>query len=258
MTNLPSTLTSIGEYAFYSCNKLEQIAIPASVTVMSYNAFRYCYTTVFLMEHLEQPAQWDTYWVTAGCQMVWGYDGAERTYTFKTNGGKAIEPIKSQYAVALPIPVREGYVFMGWYDNSKFQGEALPNVYYSVNKTTVYAKWMTQAEFDALVGTNFGNAIEVAIGQPITIEIDEAGEYVYLVFNNTGSTAYGYISCDFANGVAAMDCYRGADQKFDRDASDSDLSNGAQFFMLNGLNYFVIYLEDPDATGTFTVTVDMS
>ena len=255
---LPSTLTSIGEYAFYSCNKLEQVAIPASVTVMSYNAFRYCYTTVFLMEHLEQPAQWDTYWVTAGCQMVWGYDGAERTYTFKTNGGKAIEPIKSQYAVALPIPVREGYVFMGWYDNSKFQGEALPNVYYSVNKTTVYAKWMTQAEFDALVGTNFGNAIEVAIGQPITIEIDEAGEYVYLVFNNTGSTAYGYISCDFANGVAAMDCYRGADQKFDRDASDSDLSNGAQFFMLNGLNYFVIYLEDPDATGTFTVTVDMS
>lgn len=256
--SLPSTLTSIGDYAFYRCASLQQVAICEQVANMGYYAFRDCYTTVFLVGHDAQPAAWNQYWVTDTSQIIWGYDGADRTYTFKTNGGEAIDPVTSKFAITLPTPVREGHVFMGWYDNAKFSGDALPQIYYSTNKTTVYAKWMTQAEFDALVGTNFDNAIEVTIGQPITITIDEAGECVYLVFNNTGDTAYGYLSCDFANGVACMDRYLGEDRKYDRDGSDSNLSNGSDFFMMNGLNYFVIYLEDPTATGTFTVTVDMS
>lgn len=39
---LPSTLTTIGEYAFYECNRLENITIPSGVTIIGKYAFYGC------------------------------------------------------------------------------------------------------------------------------------------------------------------------------------------------------------------------
>jgi hypothetical protein len=40
--DLPSSLTSIGDYAFYGCHNLENIIIPNSVASIGSNAFNYC------------------------------------------------------------------------------------------------------------------------------------------------------------------------------------------------------------------------
>jgi hypothetical protein len=39
---LPSTITSIGNYAFYKCNKLESIEIPSMVVSIGKDAFYEC------------------------------------------------------------------------------------------------------------------------------------------------------------------------------------------------------------------------
>ena len=49
-TMIPNTVTSIGDYAFYSCEELKEITIPASVTSIGNYAFQECtsLTTVFM------------------------------------------------------------------------------------------------------------------------------------------------------------------------------------------------------------------
>ena len=49
-TMIPNTVTSIGDYAFYSCEELKEITIPASVTRIANHAFEFCtsLTTVFM------------------------------------------------------------------------------------------------------------------------------------------------------------------------------------------------------------------
>ena len=41
-TSIPSSVTSIGEYAFYGCTGLTSISIPSSITSIDDNAFSYC------------------------------------------------------------------------------------------------------------------------------------------------------------------------------------------------------------------------
>ena len=227
--------------------------IPSSVKTMGYQAFRYCYTTLFLAETSAKPGGWSEYWVTDTSPVVWGFDGAERIYSFNTNGGTTVAPVASKYAVELPVVTKADHVFVGWYDNAQFTGEPLTGAYYSTTKTTLYAKWMTQAEYDAIAGTSFEEAIEIALGQNVTITIDQAGEYVYLVFNNTGSTAYGYIQCDGTSMQVGADIYTGADPSVN--VCYDSINDGPAFYLMSGINYFVIYLADSTATGTFTVTV---
>ena len=73
------------------------------------------------------------------------------TLTFVTNGGTSISPIteKAGASITPPAdPVKEGYVFNGWYLSENFEGEkqTIPNVMPSENRT-YYAK------FDAVLHT---------------------------------------------------------------------------------------------------------
>ncbi len=40
--NIPSTVTKIGEYAFYKCQSLQTLDIPSSVTEIARHAFNRC------------------------------------------------------------------------------------------------------------------------------------------------------------------------------------------------------------------------
>jgi uncharacterized repeat protein (TIGR02543 family) len=86
------------------------------------------------------------------------------TITFEPNGGDAVEPLESidhGSLVDLPIPIREGYDFMGW-----FRGESMndmPVFNHSVIKSdlTLYARWelksylVTFMSDDALVSNKY-------------------------------------------------------------------------------------------------------
>ena len=67
--------------------------------------------------------------------------------TFVTNGGTAIDAmngIAEGQVVTLPTATKDGYEFIGWYDNAEFNGDAIT----TVNKNaTVYAKFETLGYF---------------------------------------------------------------------------------------------------------------
>lgn len=51
--NLPPTLTTIGDYAFYNCASLKNINIPESITTINFNAFNRC--TSLIINNLSLP-----------------------------------------------------------------------------------------------------------------------------------------------------------------------------------------------------------
>ena len=98
---IPSSVTSLGEYAFYNCSSLASVTIPSSVTEINYGAFINCSAMekivipasvakmgerVFLScssltiycERESQPSNWPSEvsnsW-TGGRPVVWGYKG---------------------------------------------------------------------------------------------------------------------------------------------------------------------------------------
>jgi uncharacterized repeat protein (TIGR02543 family) len=65
------------------------------------------------------------------------------TLSFDTNGGDAIEPItpiENQPVGALPIPVKNGYAFEGWYADAALTIPVTSTSSFAAN-TTLYAKW---------------------------------------------------------------------------------------------------------------------
>jgi uncharacterized repeat protein (TIGR02543 family) len=65
----------------------------------------------------------------------------EVTYSFDTNGGSEVESVKDYGVFEIPTTARDGYVFVGWYDNAELTGEPVKFPYYSSKKLTLYAKW---------------------------------------------------------------------------------------------------------------------
>ena len=63
-------------------------------------------------------------------------------YTFDTNGGSQIESITGGI-IELPTPIKEGYLFYGWYENEDLSGEKINSeYYYSKENCTLYAKYL--------------------------------------------------------------------------------------------------------------------
>ncbi len=63
--------------------------------------------------------------------------------SFLTDGGSTVSDIEVKVGeeVTLPVPIREGYEFAGWYDNENFQGTPITTVSASKGTTVYYAKW---------------------------------------------------------------------------------------------------------------------
>lgn len=67
--------------------------------------------------------------------------------TFETNGGEELEALsglKVGQTVKLPTPVKEGHMFVGWYDNEELTGNSLPKNYTYKEDVTIYALWLKQ------------------------------------------------------------------------------------------------------------------
>lgn len=97
--------------------------------------------------------------VLSSCQNQ-NKDKTKVEIVFRSNGGTSYHNI-SGYAgetIELPTPEKEGYEFKGWYDNSKFAGEALEDIYTIDVGRNLYAKWEAYAgtiKFESNGGTSY-------------------------------------------------------------------------------------------------------
>jgi len=192
---IPASVKSIGEYAFRYNDISGSILLGSALEVIGYRAFYGCGEITFLVPAAEKPEGWDDQWnrecSSDSYPVLWGYTGEDITYTFNSNGGSAVDSITSDAPIDLPAgPTLDGYVFMGWYDNEALEGDAISGQYYNGTKTTLYAKWFTEAEYEALfAGTSWENAIDLTVGETITRDMDDY-QNVWYKYTATESGSY--------------------------------------------------------------------
>lgn len=97
------------------------------------------------------------------------------TFTFETNGGNTIEEMvvsTEDTSFELPTPVKEGFVFDGWYINEELTDPFNFASLLTATEITVYAKWISfVAEYTITFETNGGSAvaaITLASGAAVT------------------------------------------------------------------------------------------
>ncbi|MBU1143737.1 MAG: InlB B-repeat-containing protein, partial [Firmicutes bacterium] len=100
----------------------------------------------------------------------------EYTITYHINGGNVVDENPSHYTVSdddivLVSPTKNGYSFMGWYDNPEFIGNNISIVSNgSFGDLQLYAKWQIN-QYTITFNSNFGNLID-----PITQNYDTTVE----------------------------------------------------------------------------------
>ena len=99
------------------------------------------------------------------------------TVTYEEVEGTACEDVEVNLTMPvgeLPTTRREGYVFMGWYDNAEYTGSPV-TAKYVINEmnVTLYAKWL--AEVTLTINTNEGTAI-APIDTAATLPIESPAE----------------------------------------------------------------------------------
>lgn len=170
--DLPDSLEEIGDSAFNHCSGISMVLIPENVTAIDYSAFYYMADGLVILTPIEsKPSDWSSSAWPSETLVIYGYNGTEHTYTFVTNCDQTFDPITTDLAITIPTldPV-DGLYFGGWYDNPDFAGASLSGSYYSATKTTLYAKWMTEEEYNAsFAGTSFDYAIEAVNGASHTV-----------------------------------------------------------------------------------------
>ncbi len=68
-------------------------------------------------------------------------DGENFTVKFVTHGGTSVSEMKTKVIETSPKTTREGYLFAGWYANSRMTGNPVKFPYTLTKDTTLYAKW---------------------------------------------------------------------------------------------------------------------
>ena len=156
---VPQNLISIGDYAFLN-TKLTKFFIPKSVISMGAFVFSGISELTVYAEASTKLPSWNDMWNSDMHPVVWnwGTDGFP-TLFFVSNGGSEVDPITQLYNISItqPIdPVREGYMFDGWYSDSK-----LTQIYnfnlMPVLDIYIFAKWIPNEytlTFDSLNGSD--------------------------------------------------------------------------------------------------------
>jgi len=98
---LPSSLTTIGKYAFAKCTSIEVAVIPSSVTTVGLNAFKGCSSATVFCETASRPSGWNEGWQDSTEDIVWNYKNLRsKIFTFK---GYSASKFADQVAVGYNI-----------------------------------------------------------------------------------------------------------------------------------------------------------
>ena len=261
VTNLsiPNGVTSIGSFAFRGCSGLTSITIPDGVTSIGESAFYDCsgLKTVLYKGTTEQ---WSKISISSdngylkSATKIYNYDDIIRNYSFVTNCEQTIEPISAKYIETLPVITRNDYYFGGWYDNAELNGTPVNEPYYSKEKTTLYAKWWTEEEWNELRnGTSFDKAFISKSGKSYTVNITSGGQIVYFAFTATASKSYTIQSTGSGDTYGTL--YSSSKSSL---STDDDSGSGSNFSitysMSAGNTYYVaVKFYRSSTTGSFTV-----
>ena len=255
-----NSVTSIGNSAFSGCKGLTSITIPISVTSIGYAAFSGCsgLKTVFYAGAEEQ---WKAISIDYGngyltrATRIYNSDGVERTYSFVTNCEQRVDPVTATYLSTLPTVTKEGHHFCGWYDNAEFAGNAIAAPYCSKDKTTLYAKWLTEEEWLAsLDGTSFEKAFIAESGKTYDVNITTGGQIVYFAFTPTTSGSFTIQSIGSGDTYGTL--YSSTQSSLKTSDDDGDGNNfKITYTMTAGTTYYVaVKFYNSSTTGTFKVS----
>ena len=247
-------------FAFRDYGNLTGIIIPSSMTNIGNQAFEFCsgLRTVFYAGTEEQ---WKTISIGSSnsaltsAAKIYNYDGIKRTYSFVTNCDQNINPITAEYLISLPTLVRDGYHLYGWYDNETFEGKAVSVPYCSKDKTTLYARWLTQEELDALRdGTSFEKAYIAKSGQTYDVNITKGGQIVYFEFIPTTSGSFTIQSIGSVDTYGTL--YNSTQSSLQTSDDDGDGSNfRITYNMTADTTYYIAArLYSSSNTGAFKVS----
>lgn len=204
---LPSALNTIGNNAFQGCSTITEIVIPTNVQIVGGYAFKDC-TNLKSVKFLGNAPIADEITfenVNADCTAYvsrsstgWAvdipgkwlginidyFDPAIYTVAFDANGGSlgdAAEEMafgEGEKIKSLPVPVREGYVFVGWYtdisgDTKVDEGTA------ATSSMTLYAHWqetvpVLTVEDGVLVSVALNGATSIVIPDGVRAIADNA------------------------------------------------------------------------------------
>ena len=252
---IPNNVTTIGWYAFHSCSGLTSITLPNTVTTIGDRAFYNC-SELKMVFYSGSAEEWEKISINSynscltSAKRVYNYDGVEREYAFITNCEQTVDTITAKYLDRLPVIEREGYHLL-WYDNAEFSGSPVAAPYCSTDKTTLYAKWLTEDEW--LAGSSFERAFIAESGKSYSVNIASGGQIVYFAFTATESKSYTIQSTGSSDTYATL--YNASQSSL---TTNDDGGSGSNFkityTMTAGNTYYIaVKLYSSSSTGTFTV-----
>ena len=183
MTDASSTYKWLGDYIL-SVASSQGVALPTDMANANESAWRWA-VHAFFNAAAGQHGAAGTDFTTAGKPEAWG-----PAYQIAT-GSSAELPGVVTSTYTLPTPVKEGYDFVGWFDNPNGTGTAITSIPAGW-KGTLYAIWV-EANADVKWVLNGGSVAgtlpKEITGTPYTIPTPTRTGYVFLGWYDTNNTS---------------------------------------------------------------------
>ena len=185
MTDASSTYKWLGDYIL-SVASSQGVALPTDMANANEGAWRWA-VHAFFNAAAGQHGAAGTDFTTAGRPEAWG-----TAYQIAT-GSSAELPYVVTSTYTLPTPVKEGYDFVGWFDNPNGTGTAITSIPAGW-KGTLYAIWVeanTDVKWVLNGGSVAGTLPKEITGAPYTLPTPTREGYVFLGWydnaNGTGT-----------------------------------------------------------------------
>ena len=205
--NIPSTVKSIGPWAFQNNYALTNIIISKSITSIEHDTFLNCSALTVYAEASSKPSGWDSAWNSSNCPVVWDYKNTIRGEVFTFKG----------YSFA-----KNGSMAFGY--DIDYESKAL---YEELTGDTLEIG-VVFAGYDLLGGNqpldDSGKAIDLAFGMVVKAELNE---YTY--------TCYDFVLRDIADTLAdtklVISAYmnNGSETKYVQENGLSDTVTGVTY-----------------------------
>ena len=138
---IPTTVTFIGKQAFRNCKGLTAVVLSSSIETVEQHAFYGCSSLTLYVAFDKAPEGWHKYWNSSYRPVVYNCGLSEdASYVIYVEKG-TISNLTSN--TTLSDPIRDGYTFVGWGNNSTADTPAYTsaNLSEADNGRKLYAIW---------------------------------------------------------------------------------------------------------------------